>query len=142
MTAKNGDGEIICKAEISIHNGNGYEGDNGLMEDTENTDYDTSELKEFQEELAASIDSLNPYPTEAEAIAYRSKGADHVLADFPCEQCRKLGVSINEEFLPVGKCCYCGWDYELVECVRCGELVSANLIEDGFCPSCHEYVEK
>ena len=92
--------------------------------------------------MFSAIDSLNPYPAKAEAIVHRSKGMDRVLADFPCEQCGKFGVSIDEEFLPVGKCCFCGWENELVNCDRCGELVSAEVVEDGFCPSCHAYVEK
>ncbi len=142
LTAKKGDGEIVCKAEISIHNGNGSEGDNGLMEADEDTEYNDSELDRFREELITAIDELNPYPAEAEAIAHRSKGVDRVIADLACEQCGKFGVSIDEEFLPVGKCCYCGWENELVKCERCGELISVNLIENGFCPACFTYVEK
>ena len=142
ITAKDSEGEEICSAEVRFHNGDGREGDNGLMEATENTEYDTSELDEFKDELFSAIDSLNPYPAKAEAIVHRSKGIDRVLADFPCEQCGKYGVSIDEEFLPVGKCCFCGWENELVNCDRCGELVSAEVVEDGFCPSCHAYVEK
>ncbi len=142
IRAVNGKGEKICSAEIRFHNGNGVEGENGLMEATDNTEYDTSELDEFKEELFAAIDTLNPYPAEAEAIAHRSKGIEQVTADFACEQCSKFGVSICEEFLPIGKCCYCGWENELVKCDRCGELVSVDAIEDGFCPSCHAFIEK
>ena len=132
ITVKDNKGEI-CSTEVHFHNGSGREGDNGLMEATDDTEYDTSGLDEFKEELFAFIDSLNPYPAEAEAIAQRSKGVDRVIADFACEQCGKFGVSIDEEFLPVGKCCYCGWENELARCNRCGELFSADLIEDGFC---------
>ena len=51
-------------------------------------------------------------------------------------------MSINEDFLPVGRCCYCGCDNELEKCDRCGELVSADDIVHGFCPSCLAYIEK
>lgn len=142
LVARKEDGGDICKAEIHFHNGNGSEGENGLMEADENTEYDTSELDDFKEELIAAIDELNPYPAKAEAIAHRNKGVDRVVADFACEQCGKFGISIDEEFLPIGKCCYCGWENELVNCDRCGELISADLVEDGFCPSCHAYVDK
>ena len=30
------------------------------------------------------------------------------VADNECEECGHLGVSINAEFYPIGKCCYCG----------------------------------
>ena len=142
ITAKDNKGKEVCSTEVHFHNGSGREGDNGLMEATDDTVYDTSGLDDFKEELFASIDFLNPYPAEAEAIAQRSKGVDIVIADFACEQCGKFGVSIDEEFLPVGKCCYCGWENELAMCDRCGELVSADLIEDGYCSSCHAYVDK
>ena len=142
ITAKDNKGEEICSTEVHFQNGNGREDVNGLMVANTITEYDTSGLDDFQEELFASIDSLNPYPAEAEAIAQRSKGVDRVIADFACEQCGKFGVSIDEEFLPVGKCCYCGWENELSRCDRCGAWVSANNIEDGFCPTCYVYVDK
>ena len=142
IAAKDNEGSEIYSTSVRFHNGNGVEGENGLMEATDNSEYDTSELDEFIEKLFSSIDSLNPYPAEAEAIVQRSKGVDHVIADFACEQCGKFGVSVDEEFLPVGKCCYCGWENELARCDRCGELVSVDLIEDGFCPSCCAYFEK
>jgi len=142
LVARKEDGTDVCQAEVHFHNGNGFEGENGLMEADENTEFDTSELEDFKTELIAAIDELNPYPAEAEAIAHRSKGVDRVVADFACEQCGKFGISIDEEFLPVGKCCYCGWENELVNCDRCGELISTDLVEDGFCPSCHAYVDK
>lgn len=44
------------------------------------------------------------------------KGDNAWTADFACIQCGKFGVSINEEFLPIGRCCYCGWDNELEKC--------------------------
>jgi len=142
VTAIAGNGEEICKAEVRFHNGNGYEGEEGIMEASDSSEYDTSELDSFQDDLLEAITVLNPYPSKLDALSYENKGAVQFLADFPCEQCGNLGVSIDETFLTVGRCCYCGYDNELAECVRCGEMVSVNDIEGELCPSCTEYVDK
>lgn len=142
IMCKDGIGEIICSAEIHFHNGNGYEGEEGLMEASEDSEYDSSELADFEEQLFEYIDeNLNPYPAKLDAHVYENKGDNDWTADFACEQCGKIGVSINEEFLPVGRCCYCGWDNELEKCERCGVLISSDDIEDGLCPSCAAYAD-
>lgn len=142
IAARNGAGIEISKAEIRFHNGNGYENEDGIMEATDCSEYDTSELGGFQEDLLSAIESLNPYPERLDALSYESKGAIQFVADFPCEQCGKLGVSIDETFLTIGRCCYCGYENELAVCGRCGELISADLLENGFCPSCAAYIDK
>ena len=127
IMCKDGIGKIVCSAEIHFHNGDGYEGEEGLMEVSENSEYDSSELTDFEEQLFEYIDEkLNPYPAKLEAHSYENKGVNDWTADFACDQCGKTGVSINEDFLPIGKCCYCGWDNELEKCERCGELISSN----------------
>lgn len=140
IVARNEEGLNVCQAEIHFHNGNGSEGEHGLMEANESTEYDTSELNDFREELIAAIDDLNPYPAKLEAMAYETKGEEQFVADFPCEQCGKFGISVNEAFLPVGKCCYCGYEHELEVCVRCGALVGSS--EHALCPTCAAYVDK
>ena len=143
IECKDGTGKTICSAEIHFHNGNGYEGEEGLMEADEDSEYDTSELEELREELFEYIDEkLNPYPGKLDAYVYENKGDNAWTADFACSQCGKFGVSINEEFLPIGRCCYCGWDNELEKCDRCGQLVDVDVLENGFCPSCSAYVDK
>lgn len=143
IMCKDGIGEIICSAGIYFHNGNGYEGDEGLMEASEDSKYDTSELTNFEEQLFEYIDEkLNPYPAKLDVHVYENKGDNDWTGDFACEQCGKTGVSINEKFLPVGRCCYCGWDNELEKCERCGAMVSSDDIEDGLCSSCAVYLDK
>lgn len=143
IECKDGTGKTICSAEIHFHNGNGYEGEEGLMEASEDSEYDSSELNDLRDELFEYIDEkLNPYPEKLDAYVYENKGDNAWTADFACSQCGKFGVSINEEFLPIGRCCYCGWDNELEKCERCGQLVSVDDIENGFCPSCSSYIEK
>ncbi len=142
IIAKDGDGDDICKAEIRFHNGNGHEGEECIMVATDNSEYDTSEMDDFRDELFDAIESLNPYPAQLNALAYEHKGAVQFVADFPCEQCGKFGVSIDETFLPIGRCCYCGYENELVKCERCGELVDVDTLEHGLCPSCAAYIDK
>ena len=122
VTAIAGNGEEICKAEVRFHNGNGYEGEEGIMEASDSSEYDTSER-------------LN-------TLSYENKGAVQFVADFPCEQCGNIGISIDESFLTLGRCCYCGYENEIAECARCGEMVSVNDLENGLCPSCATYIDK
>lgn len=140
ITATNFEGQTICKAEIRFHNGNGFENEDGLMEADDNTEYDTSELEEFVDELFAAIDGLNPYPAELDSLEYKYKGARHFVADFPCEQCGKFMISVNEEFLPVGICGYCGCEHVLEPCIKCGKLTED--LDHGLCASCATYIDE
>lgn len=143
IECRDGEGKTICSAEISFRNGNGHEGEEGLMEADEDSEYDTSELEELREKLFEYIDEkLNPYPEKLDAYVYENKGDNAWTADFACSQCGKFGVSIHEEFLPIGRCCYCGWDNELEKCDRCGKLVDVDVLENGLCPSCSAYIDK
>ena len=142
IIAKNGAEEEVCCAEVRFHNGNASECEDGLMQVEDNTEFDTSALDSFMIELFNAIDTLNPYPEELESLSYESKGSEHFVADFPCLQCGNLGISINETFLPIGRCCYCGYENELVQCARCGELFEANDTNNGCCPSCAAYIEE
>jgi hypothetical protein len=142
IVAKSGNGEEICKAEIKFHNGNGYVGDFGIMEISDDSIYDTSELDDFKNNLLTAIASLNPYFAKLDILSYESKGAVNFVSDYPCIQCGNLGVSINETFLNIGKCCYCGYKNELKECVRCGEMINIDNLDNGLCPSCVVYVDE
>lgn len=142
ICVKTEDGNEVCKAQIRFHNGNGYENEDGLMEAADSSEYDTVEMDDLKDELLAAIESLNPYPKKLSALALENKGAIQFVDDCPCEQCGKCGVSINPDFLPIGKCCYCGFENEMIECERCGEVVNAVTADQGFCPSCATYIEQ
>ena len=141
IVAKNNVDHEVCKAVIRFHNGDGCENDEGIMEPIEDSMYDDTELEEFQNELFTAIESLNPYPDELRSRAYQSGDAVQYVADFTCEQCGKLGISIDETFLTIGRCCYCGYENELVKCERCGVLVGIDDAEHGLCPSCVAYID-
>lgn len=142
ITCQDSAGGEVCSAEVHFHNGNGYEGEKGFMVVSDDTEYDISELDEFREELFYYIDEkLNPYPGKLDVLVYENQGADEFVADFACEQCGKFGVSVNEDFLPVGRCCYCGCENEVQRCERCGNLINADAMEKGLCPSCATYID-
>lgn len=128
ISARYGDESEICKAEIRFHNGNGCESEEGIMEATDSSEYDTLELDDFQDELLAAIESLNPYLKKLDALSHENKGAVQFVADFPCEQCGKFGVSIYKAFLPVGRCCYCGFENEMAECEHCSKFVDIDIL--------------
>ncbi|QQR30278.1 hypothetical protein I5Q82_00575 [Acutalibacter muris] len=112
------------------------------MEATDNSEYDTSELEGFQDDLLVAIEYLNPYPKKLDTLSYESKGAMQFVADFPCEQCGKFGVSTDETFLNIGRCCYCVYENELAKCERCGEMVNVDILEHGLCTSCTAYINR
>lgn len=87
IVAKNYAGEEVCKAELHFHNGDGCEGEEGLIDATDDTVYDSSELDDFKDELFSAIDDLNPYPAKEDAYVYENKGEASYTAGFPCEQC-------------------------------------------------------
>ena len=59
LFAKDDNGKVICKAEISIHNGNGSERENGIIEHYENTEYNDLQLNGFREELIVALDEMS-----------------------------------------------------------------------------------
>lgn len=141
ISAQNAQGEELAAAEIIFHNGNGFENEDGLMEATDSTEFDTNELDEFKQDLYAAIDTLNPYEAKLNSLAYECKGSIRYVAEYECEQCGNLSVSINEDFLPIGKCYRCGLVNEMTLCARCGQLVPDEYIQHNLCPSCADYVE-
>ena len=142
IIAKDGTDRELSKAEIRFHNGNGHENENGSMEPTDSSEYDTSELDSFRNDLLTTIESLNPYPKKLDRLSYENKNALQFIAEFPCSQCGKFGISINEAFLSIGRCCYCGHENKLEKCIRCDESVPVDFLSNGFCPACTAYIEK
>ena len=134
-------GEIVQKARLRYHNGNGAEGENGLMEATTDSEYVDDELLELPDALFEYIDdNLNPYvqKLEDEQDPYSSEGGSSIVADFPCEWCGKYGVSLDDSFYKVGYCCYCGSENSINVCAKCGRLYSVYDGDEHFCNGCME----
>ncbi len=137
--------EVLFKANAIHHNGSGYENEDGLLIAGSETLYDDTELNELKEELINYIDEkLNPYIAELHSLKYLAgkEGGFSPVAYFSCENCGQLGVSVMESFLPLGKCCFCGYQNEIKVCQRCGEIYDVYDGNDFFCNSCLTEMEK
>lgn len=108
-------GEIIAVADCTYHNGRGHEGDEGDCVADIISEYDEAELDDFFEVIYEYIEcELNPYVSKLKSlmfVATKNKEPKPV-ADFSCEECGKYGVSVLEDFFPIGKCCFCGTENE------------------------------
>ena len=129
----------IVKAECSYHNGRGHEGDAGECIADSGSSYDTLQLDVFKEELFAYIEEeLNPYAKKLPDLEYEAvtEGGNSPVADFPCWECGKNGVSIQEDFYPIGKCCYCGSENEVHICEMCGTVYDEFGGNEHLCNAC------
>ena len=63
-------------------------------------------------------------------------GGAEPVADFACAECGKNGVSVLEDFLPIGKCCYCGYENEVYICELCGTVHDDLGGDRHFCNGC------
>lgn len=132
--------EILFSAAIYYHNGSGWEDYfEGTVEVDSNSEYDDSELEEFKQRLKEYIDDeLNPLISELEAMEYEAgrHGGKNPVADFPCAECGKLGISVLEDFYPFGRCCYCGMENDVYVCDLCGAVFGDGEGKNGICNAC------
>lgn len=113
----------LYEATVTYINGDGSEDEEFRIQVERDSEYNDDEIEEFTTNLVGYIENeLNPYTYQIDAIAYESKGGESVVADFPCEVCGKNGVSINEDFYPVGSCCFCGTVNDVKICSLCGTV--------------------
>lgn len=140
------DGVELFRAILQYHNGCGTEDnfEGKIVLDSE-SDYDTEELDDFKEELKEHIDeNLNPMIAKKEALEYEAatKGEANPVADIPCVECGEYGISIMEDFYPVGHCCYCGEENYIRRCERCGRWYEDGDGNDSICGDCLEEILK
>ena len=105
--------------------------------------YNTEELDRFKDELKAYIDDeLNPLISKKESLEYIAvtEGGTGPVADIPCMECGKYGISISEDFYPFGHCCYCGEENYIKQCHRCGRWYEDGDGNDTICAECLEKV--
>ena len=131
--------DVIAKAECTYHNGEGHEGEEGLCVADSDSEYIDTEVHDFLEDLIDYIEEdLNPYVKQVAAMEYecgRHSGTSPV-ADFACQECGKDGVSITEDLLPIGKCCYCGYENEYYVCELCGTVYDDMGGDEHLCNGC------
>ena len=138
IEAKHGE-DVIAKVECTYHNGEGHEGEEGLCVADSDSEYDDTEVHDFLEDLIAYIEEdLNPYVKQVSAMEYECgrHGGTSPVADFACQECGKDGVSITEDLLPIGKCCYCGYENEHYVCELCGTVYDDMGGDEHLCNGC------
>lgn len=138
IEAKHGE-DVIAKVECTYHNGAGHEGEEGLCVADSDSEYDDTEVHDFLEDLIAYIEEdLNPYVKQVSAMEYECGryGGTSPVADFACQECGKDGVSITENLLPIGKCCYCGYENEHYVCELCGTVYDDMGGDEHLCNGC------
>lgn len=140
------DGMELFRAVLQYHNGSGAE-DNfeGKIVLNSESDYDTEELDDFKEELKEHIDeNLNPMLAKKETLEYEAakSGEPNPVADIPCAECGEYGISIMEDFYPVGHCCYCGEENYIRRCDRCGRWYEDGDRNGSICGNCLEEILK
>lgn len=138
IEAKHGE-DVIAKAECTYHNGEGHEGEEGLCVADSDSEYIDTEVHDFLEDLIDYIEEdLNPYVKQVAAMEYECgrHGGTSPVADFACQECGKDGVSITEDLLPIGKCCYCGYENEYYVCELCGTVYDDMGGDEHLCNGC------
>lgn len=138
IEAKHGETDI-GKVKCMYHNGEGHEGEEGLCVADSDSEYDDTEVHDFLEDLIAYIEEdLNPYVKQVATMEYEHgrHGGEPPVADFPCQECGKEGVSITEYLLSIGKCCYCGYENEIHICELCGTVYDDYGGDEHLCNGC------
>lgn len=138
IEAKHGE-DVIAKVECTYHNGEGHEGEEGLCVADSDSEYDDIEVHDFLEDLIDYIEEdLNPYVKQVSAMEYEygRHGGISPVAEFACQECGKDGVSITEDLLQIGKCCYCGYENEHYVCELCGMVYDDMGGDEHLCNGC------
>lgn len=133
------DEKIIAKVECMYHNGEGHEDEEGLCVADSDSEYDDTGVHDFLEDLIDYIEEdLKPYVKKVSAMEYECGryGDKSPIADFACQECGKDGVSVTEELLPIGKCCYCGYENEYYICELCGMVYDDMGGDEHLCNGC------
>ena len=138
------DGTEIFRTVLEYHNGSGMEDTfEGKIVLNSESYYNTDELDEFKDELKGYIEeNLNPLISKKESLEYiaATSGGGELVADIPCMECGKYGISISEDFYPLGHCCYCGEENYIKQCQRCGKWYEDGDGNDTICAECLEKV--
>ncbi|MFC5404313.1 hypothetical protein [Cohnella soli] len=73
----------------------------------------------FGEVLQDRIDAA--IEAEIDWLNFRSikDGGTGVVASWPCHECSKVGISVDEDLAPIGECAFCGHKHKVGVCEVC-----------------------
>lgn len=136
----------MFETKVIYHNGEAHENTMECYYIADSESYfENRLLKSFIDDLKSYIsDDMNTIKTEVNNLSYLAvkEGESLPVADFPCWNCNQDYISIDDDLYPYGHCINCGEESEILKCIRCGTLYSA---EDGgkdLCNYCLEKIEK
>lgn len=137
VIGKNGE-EDLFTATVHYANGSGHEDEECMIQVDNDSVYEDDEIEDFVKELIGYVENeLNPFIEQLQELEDAVKeGGPEPVADFPCEECGKYGVSILESFYPIGKCCYCGNENEVHVCALCGTVFNEWGGDEDICNGC------
>lgn len=138
VVCKNGEQELF-KATVHYANGSGSEDEDYSVHADFDSVYEDEQMDEFRDQLIDYVEmKLNPLLTQLNGLEHEAvkEGGAMPVADFPCEECGKYGVSIMDSFYPVGKCCYCGFENEVTICSLCGTVFNDLGGKGDICNAC------
>lgn len=133
-------GTELFRNTLHYHNGNGYEDSfEGTIVLESESYFEDNEKEDFIIALCEYIEEkLNPLVSKKNMLEYEAvrHGGELPTADFTCEECGKDGISILENFYPIGRCCYCGTENEVHKCEMCGKIFDDYGGKNGICNGC------
>lgn len=129
--------DILYEATVTYINGDGNEDDELRIQVKHDSEYHDEGIEEFTTNVIGYIENeLNPFICQIENNAHTSKHNESKVAEFSCDVCGRNGVSINDNFYPIGSCCFCGAEHNIVTCSTCGQLFKKSSKDDTNCNEC------
>lgn len=136
----------ILETKVIYHNGEAHE---DAMEcyyvpDSESY-FEDKVFKRFIEDLKRYISNdMNTIKSQVDNHDYLAikKGENSPVADFPCWNCNQNYISVDNNIYTYGHCINCGEENEILKCIRCGKIYSAEDGGEDLCNCCLKKREK
>lgn len=136
----------ILETKVIYHNGEAHE---DVMEcyyvlDRE-SHFEDKVFKNFIEDLKRYISNdMNTIKSEVDNFDYLAikERGNSPVADFPCWNCNQNYISVDNNLYTYGHCINCGEENEILKCIRCGTLYSAENSGGDLCNYCLEKIER
>lgn len=144
LSAENDNGAFLS-SDIIYRNGEAHtDSYDGIYVADADSELDQTAFNQFSDDLCSYInDDMNLIKKKIDDLKYIAvkEGGNLPIADFPCWNCYKEYVSLDNEIYPRGFCINCGEENEIHQCHKCGTLYSEDG-DDFFCNYCKEKIER
>ena len=144
LKASSSDKAVITESDINYYNGCAKLGEYGIYEPFEESYIDDPTIEDFENDLNQYIESeLNQTKAKVDSLAYEigTEVGDPIVADFPCYNCGKEYISLDENIYQYGKCINCGEENDIVRCVKCDGIFPIDETNGDLCNNCIEKIK-